>query len=152
MLQQETEAASADAEQRVASLSSASSYAVRDPANRKTQRVADVLLAVALILFTVPLAVLVCLAIKLESSGPAFSRRLLLGADGRPFRALKFRTTLHHADAGSPRLAWRPDAPQKRVGRFLGYTRIEDLPQLINIVRGDMGILDRSRRLPDFLD
>jgi lipopolysaccharide/colanic/teichoic acid biosynthesis glycosyltransferase len=154
MLQQETEAASAEGDRPVASLGSASSqrvgkYAVRDPANRKTQRVADLLLAAALILFTLPLATVVCLAIKLESFGPVFSRRLRLGADGRLFRALKFRTTLHHADAGSP---WRAGAPQTRVGRYLSYTRIEELPQLINVVRGDMGILDRSRRLADFLD
>lgn len=103
-------------------------------------------------LFTLPLAALVCLTIKLENSGPVFSRQLRLGADGRRFHALRFRTTLHRADAGSPWLACSAHAPQTRVGRFPGYTRIEDLPKLINVLRGDMGILNRSKRLPDFLD
>ena len=154
MLQQETEAAPPDGDPQVASLLSGSvrvdRYPVCEPATGRIGRFADLLLASVLILLTLPLAALVCLAIKLDSSGPVFSRQLLLRADGRPFQMLKFRTRL--PATGSSELSWRGDAPWTRVGRFLSYTRIEDLPQLINVVRGEMSILDRSRRSPGFLE
>ena len=114
-------------------------------ADRRGGRVADLVLASTLVLFTLPVAALVCLAIKLESSGPVFSRELLLRADGRPFQALKFRTRLHLSDVlyGEP-------APT-RVGQLLNWTRIDDLPQLINVLRGDIAILDRLSRSSSFL-
>src|SRR5437879_4582797 len=97
------------------------------------KRIGDVVIACALIAFTLPLMMMVALAIKLDSPGPVFSRHNRLGVRGRQIRALKFRTT-----ARTPQRTRRQNAQLTRVGWFLHYTRIDDLPQLINVVRGEM--------------
>jgi lipopolysaccharide/colanic/teichoic acid biosynthesis glycosyltransferase len=98
-------------------------------------RALDVTVACILILFTSPLMVIVALAIKLDSPGPVLSRTNRFGHD-RPNRAdiLKFRTTVFEpAILGrGPRLT--------RVGQFLYVTRIDDLPQLFNLLRGDLSL------------
>jgi undecaprenyl-phosphate glucose phosphotransferase len=111
------------------------------------RRFADLLFACTLLAATLPLIAIVALAIKWESTGPVFDRHTLIGNGGRRFRMLKFRTTAH-----DPKHA-RPTWAQKttRVGQWLRYTRIEALPQLINVLRGDMSMIDEVRS-PSFLD
>ena len=104
-------------------------------------RGADLAAACALILFTLPLVAFVCLAIKLESAGPVFSRPPRLGSDGRRFVVLKFRTTVHDPDKAYTQI-WDWSARETRVGQFLRYTRFDGLPQLINVVRGETRLLD----------
>jgi len=103
------------------------------------KRFADLLIAVILIVWTLPLMVIVALAIKLESPGPVLSRRSKLNRNGRRFELLRFRTTSHRAWSAVPR--------RTRIGWFLHYTRIEDLPQLVNVLRGDLTFIgDKSER------
>ena len=108
-------------------------------------RVTSVLLASALLLFTFPLWAVVCLAIKLDSPGPLLHRQARLLPDGRRFFVLRFRTAVHE-----PRQAWLPS--ETRVGQFLRYTRMEDLPQLINVLRGDMALIGTGREPRIFED
>jgi lipopolysaccharide/colanic/teichoic acid biosynthesis glycosyltransferase len=61
---------------------------------------------------------------------------------------LKFRTVVHDPEHMMPVWAWTPT----RIGQFLRYSRIEDLPQLINVLRGEMSIIDRDGNSPSFLD
>ena len=89
---------------------------------------------------------IVALVIKLDSPGPVFSRRERLGVGGRNTRVLKFRTV--HDRQYPP---WRQDAHLTRVGWFLRYTRIDCLPQLLNVLRGEMSLLGTDRDRPDFL-
>jgi len=110
------------------------------------KRIGDLVIACTLIAFTLPLMTIVALAIKLDSPGPVFSRRDRLGLGGRQISALKFRTTVHN-----PQRTRRQDAQLTRVGWFLRYTRIDDLPQLVNVVRGEMSLVGTSRERPDFL-
>jgi lipopolysaccharide/colanic/teichoic acid biosynthesis glycosyltransferase len=95
-------------------------------------RIADVLVAAALLVFTFPLMMFIALAIKLESSGPALYCRHRLGRNGRHFTLLSFRTT---SGGRSPR--------ETRIGEFLQYTWIVDLPQLLNVLRGDIILVGR---------
>ena len=101
-------------------------------------RIADFLLAAALIVFTFPLMMFVALAIKLESPGPVLYRQPRVGQDGRQFTPLSFRTTPPVAEQG-----WNPSARETRIGEFLQYTRIAHLPQLVNVLRGDMTLVGR---------
>jgi lipopolysaccharide/colanic/teichoic acid biosynthesis glycosyltransferase len=98
-------------------------------------RAVDVIIACVLILFTLPLMLVVALAIKLDSPGPIFSRSNAFGHE-RANRAdiLKFRTTMHQPGTlgRSPR--------RTRVGRILYLTRIDELPQLFGILRGDLSL------------
>ena len=108
-------------------------------------RIGQLVIACALLAATLPLMILVALAIKLESAGPVLERREYIGRGGRRFRMLKFRTAMH--DYAKP--TWARQTT--RVGEFLRYTRIEDLPQLINVLRGELSIMDGDAR-PSFLD
>jgi lipopolysaccharide/colanic/teichoic acid biosynthesis glycosyltransferase len=112
------------------------------------RRLGDCLIASVFLAFTVPLMLIVALVIKLESAGTVVERRECIGRGGRCFQMLKFRTTMH-----DPRHAARTWARQTtQIGQFLRCTRIEDLPQLINVLRGEMSILNRDGRSPSLFD
>ena len=112
-------------------------------------RVGDVLIAVVLIALTFPLMVIVALAIKFDSPGPVLSKRERLGSQGHKFRLFSFRIE-NDALQGSNRLSNRPAFT--RIGTFLYWTRIDSLPQLINVLYGDLTIIGTGRRRPDFVD
>jgi lipopolysaccharide/colanic/teichoic acid biosynthesis glycosyltransferase len=107
-------------------------------------RVSDLLIAIVLIALALPLMIIVSLAIKLDSPGPVLSKREELGFQGHQFQMFSFRTE-SHALHGSNRSWNRP------LGAFLCWTRIDSLPQLINVLRGDLTIIGTGRR-PAFVD
>jgi lipopolysaccharide/colanic/teichoic acid biosynthesis glycosyltransferase len=114
------------------------------------RRLGDFVVAFALIAFTLPLMAIIAIAIKYDSPGPVFERQQCVGIGGRRFDALSFRTTLHAVEDGD--LAW-PRVPQMtRVGPYLRYTRVDDLPQLFNVLCGEMSIIDSAAYSPSFLD
>jgi lipopolysaccharide/colanic/teichoic acid biosynthesis glycosyltransferase len=99
-------------------------------------RVLDVIIACILIVVLLPLMVIVALAIKLESPGPVLCHTDRVGLDGRRrTNLLKFRTI----PCGARGIA--DGTPRTRVGRFLYVTHIEELPQLFNVLRGDLRLL-----------
>ena len=119
--------------------------------NDRFTRAANLLVAVTVIAFTLPLFIFVCLAIKLDSPGPIFHRQPRFRHDGRRFFVFKFRTTVHDPD-GTSRPVWDWRAPGTRVGQFLCYTRIEDLPQLVNVLRGEMTLIGTGAERSFFAD
>ena len=104
-------------------------------------RLGDRAIACALLAITLPLLLLVWFTIKWDSPGPALVARERIGRGRRRFKVLVFRTTVHQ-----PGRATSVGAAQEttRVGSFLRDTRIDTLPQLINVLRGDMSISDMS--------
>jgi lipopolysaccharide/colanic/teichoic acid biosynthesis glycosyltransferase len=114
---------------------------------RQMRRLADVFIAGVLLVITSALMIIVALAIKLESAGPVLERQERIGRGGRRFQMLKFRTGINE-----PRhvAAWTRGTTQ--IGQFLRHTRIEHLPQLINVLRGEMSMIERDSRSPFFLD
>jgi lipopolysaccharide/colanic/teichoic acid biosynthesis glycosyltransferase len=104
------------------------------------RRLSDRAIACALLAITLPLLLVVSFAIKWDNPGPAFERRERIGRGGRPFGVLMFRTTVHQP--GQPKPTWAIETT--RVGSFLRHARIDALPQLINVLRGDMSLLDTS--------
>jgi lipopolysaccharide/colanic/teichoic acid biosynthesis glycosyltransferase len=114
----------------------------------RSRLLTDIVIASILLAFTFPLLLLVALALKLEGPGPVLERRECIGGGGRRFQMLKFRTAMHDPRHAKPSWARSPT----RIGEFLRYTRIEDLPQLINVLCGEMSIIDRDARSPSFLD
>jgi lipopolysaccharide/colanic/teichoic acid biosynthesis glycosyltransferase len=111
-------------------------------------RIGQLVIACALLAATLPLMILVALAIKLESAGPVLEQRDCIGHGGRGFRMLKFRTTAYDPDRSTPPWARQPT----RVGQLLRYTRIDALPQLINVLRNEMSMINTATRAPPFLD
>ena len=95
---------------------------------------------VAGVVFAVPM-LLIALAIRIDSRGPAIFKQERLGQHGKPFIMYKFRTMYMDAEKYGPQWADRIDWRCTRVGRFLRKTRLDELPQLWNILRGEMSIV-----------
>jgi len=108
---------------------------------RSVKRAFDVTLAASGLVALSPLLGLVALAVKFDSPGPVLFRQTRNGFSGRPFRILKFRTMTVSEDGDAFRQAKRDDPRVTRVGRFLRKTSIDELPQLWNVLTGDMSIV-----------
>jgi lipopolysaccharide/colanic/teichoic acid biosynthesis glycosyltransferase len=113
------------------------------------RRIGDLAIACGLLVLTLPLTAMIALIIKLESVGPVLTRVERRTCAGDRIRVWKFRTT--RQPPRNERGWGRPEQPTP-VGRFLRYTRIVDLPQLCNVVRGEMSLIDASGVRPDFFD
>lgn len=106
-----------------------------------TKRVFDVVMAlIALIVLFVPM-VLIGAWVWVDSKGPAIYRQERLGKDGVPFVMYKFRTMYINAEENGPQWARSDDERCTKLGRMLRKTRIDELPQLINIIKGDMSFV-----------
>ena len=108
---------------------------------RAIKRALDVAIAVAALFVLAPLLLLTSLVIKLDSPGPVIFRQRRCGFDNREFVILKFRTMSVLEDDGPIVQAKRDDERVTRIGRMLRRTSIDELPQLINVVRGDMSLV-----------
>jgi lipopolysaccharide/colanic/teichoic acid biosynthesis glycosyltransferase len=122
------------------------------PYGRLAKRLFDIVVAAVGLLVTVPL-MLVAVVIVGSSGGPLFYRQLRLGANGRPFWILKFRSM--YVGAEQPGVARWAEANDPRIirgGRFLRLTRIDELPQLWNVLNGDMSIVGPRPERPEFVE
>jgi sugar transferase (PEP-CTERM system associated) len=117
------------------------------------KRVFDLACAVFLLIVTLPLMLLTALAIALESKGPILYRQERVGRDGRTFEVLKFRSMRRDAEHdGQPKWAASRDDRITAVGSIIRRFRIDELPQLINVLRGDMSLVGPRPERPFFVD
>jgi lipopolysaccharide/colanic/teichoic acid biosynthesis glycosyltransferase len=114
-----------------------------------TKRLVDVVAASFLLLLVLPVLVLCALAIKLESRGPLFYRARRVGRNGCDLQMLKFRKM--HVDAAGPALTAPDDDRFTRVGRVLAATKLDELPQLFNVLKGDMSLVGPRPEDPIFV-
>ncbi|MFQ5707995.1 MAG: sugar transferase [bacterium] len=105
------------------------------------KRLLDLFFSVILLVLSVPLFLLIAIAIKLESKGPVFYRHLRVGKFGRNFRMWKFRTMVQGADKMGSGLTQYSDPRITKVGKFLRRFSFDELPQIINVVVGDMSLI-----------
>jgi exopolysaccharide biosynthesis polyprenyl glycosylphosphotransferase len=113
-----------------------------DSPDSRLKRFLDLVLASIALVLLAPLFCLIALAIKLDSPGPVFFVQDRLGRRRVPFRCLKFRTMCEDAEGQTGPVWARTDDPRiTRVGRFLRKSRMDELPQLINVLRGEMSIV-----------
>ena len=111
------------------------------PGEQAVKRAMDILLASLLLFMLAPVMVLVALCIKLESRGPALFIQTRNGFNGRPFRIYKFRTMSVLEDGPVIRQATRNDPRVTQLGRVLRRTNVDELPQLFNVLAGDMSLV-----------
>ncbi len=127
--------------------------------NLAVKRIMDLVLSTIVIVLTLPLAIVVALAIRLQDRGPALFRQERIGLHGRPFTFYKFRTMVVDADKrrsevsadnarGGPLLKVPNDPRVTRLGRFLRAASIDELPQLFNVLRGEMSLVGPRPCLP----
>ena len=105
------------------------------------KRAMDIVLAAGGLVVLAPLCLAIGLAVRLESAGPAIYRQERLGLNGREFMIWKFRSMYPDAETEGPVWAEKDDGRVTRIGRHLRKSRLDELPQLINILRGDMTIV-----------
>jgi len=123
------------------------------PCRRLIKRAFDVVLAAVVLIVESPLMLLTAIAIYLESGRPIIFRQERVGYQGRTFWLLKFRSMRNDAEQdGTPRWASRDDARITRVGRIIRRTHIDELPQLWNVLRGDMSFVGPRPERPFFVD
>jgi sugar transferase (PEP-CTERM system associated) len=114
-------------------------------------RALDVIGSVVLLLFTWPIMLLAALAIMLEDGRPIFYRQVRVGFEGKPFNLLKFRSMRVDAEKGGAQWAKKDDDRTTRVGKIIRKTRVDELPQLLNVLRGQMSIVGPRPERPEFV-
>jgi len=126
-----------------------------DPSPRRSRwyfaakRLFDIVGAVTALIIAMPLFAMVAVAIVADSRGPIFYRAIRVGRHGRPLRMLKFRKM--HVNAHGGPLTTARDSRFTRVGRFLTRTRLDELPQLWHVLRGDMSFVGPRPESPEFV-
>ncbi len=120
---------------------------------RVTKRVIDCSIAVVTLVLLAPLLALVAVLILLTSGGPIFYTQKRLGQGGRPFQIIKFRSMRSDAERETGPI-WASDHDKRctRIGDWLRHTNIDELPQLINVLRGDMSLVGPRPERPTFVE
>ncbi len=108
----------------------------------KTKRVIDIIIALCMLVVLSPLLFIVACAIKIDSKGPVFFKQKRLGKNGSEFTIYKFRTMIENAEnMGTGLFNYKDDFRVTKIGKFLRITSIDELPQLFNILIGDMSFV-----------
>jgi exopolysaccharide biosynthesis polyprenyl glycosylphosphotransferase len=116
------------------------------------KRAMDIALSLAALVLLSPLLVVLALLVKLTSSGPVFYRQERCGLNGQPFKMLKFRSMRVDAEGQTGAVWARKDDPRRTpLGAFLRSTSLDELPQLINVLKGDMSLVGPRPERPVFI-
>jgi lipopolysaccharide/colanic/teichoic acid biosynthesis glycosyltransferase len=115
------------------------------------KRTLDLALATAALIVLAPLLLLIVVGITLDSPGPVLYSQVRVGRRGRLFRLHKFRSMVADADRRGPSLTQRSDTRITRLGRVLRPLRLDELPQLFNVVKGDMSLVGPRPEVPSLV-
>ncbi|MGF3142405.1 sugar transferase [Facklamia sp. P13064] len=117
------------------------------------KRTIDIASSLLLLILASPIMLITAIAVKLDSKGPIFYRQVRITKGSKPFNILKFRSMTQTAEEKSgPVLASSNDSRVTRVGKFIRTTRIDELPQLINVLKGDMSLVGPRPERPFFVN
>ncbi|MNX29119.1 UDP-N-acetylgalactosamine-undecaprenyl-phosphate N-acetylgalactosaminephosphotransferase [compost metagenome] len=116
------------------------------------KRLADLVFALTLGLVLLPLLVGLAIAIRLESPGPAIFKQARMGRGGKPFTIYKFRSMVANAPKLGPELTERNDPRITHLGRLLRRTSVDEFPQLLNILKGDMSFIGPRPEVPSIVE
>jgi lipopolysaccharide/colanic/teichoic acid biosynthesis glycosyltransferase len=116
------------------------------------KRTIDILAAGTGLVLLSPLLLLLAALVKLSSLGPVFFRQQRIGQGFRPFWIYKFRTMVQDAPARGRAITVGDDPRITRVGRFLRRTKLDELPQLLNVLRGDMSLVGPRPEVPRYVE
>lgn len=120
---------------------------------KKIKRLLDTIIAFVSLIVTMPLIILVGIAIKIDSKGPIFYRQERTGKDGKSFKIFKFRSMIQNAEKNTgPVWSTKDDPRVTRVGKFVRKIRIDEIPQMINVLKGDMSLVGPRPERPFFVE
>ena len=114
---------------------------IRHEKELKLKRYFDILLSMILLVILSPIMLVISIAIKLDSPGPVIYRQVRVTQYGKKFYILKFRTMVQNADKMGTQITISQDARLTRVGKVIRGCRIDEFPQLINVLRGEMSFV-----------
>lgn len=118
---------------------------------RKVKRILDFLISIFLLLLIIPICLITCLFIILESSGNPIYIQERVGINGQKFMIYKLRSMYIDAEKNGHQWASKDDKRITKVGNFIRRYRIDELPQIINIIKGDMAIIGPRPERPEFI-
>ncbi|MFA6525950.1 MAG: sugar transferase [Candidatus Buchananbacteria bacterium] len=116
------------------------------------KRLMDILCALLGLVLTAVFVPFIALVIKLESPGPIFFKQIRVGKNGKEFLAMKFRSMIDNAEKNGAQWATKNDSRVTRFGRLMRKTRLDEIPQLINILRGEMSVVGPRPERPEFIE
>lgn len=116
------------------------------------KRLVDLAVAVPLAIAGLVVGAMIAVAIVLDSRGPVFYRQIRLGRGGRRFRIVKFRTMRVDAEVGGPQWSTEGDPRITRVGRILRRSHLDELPQVLSVIRGEMSMVGPRPERPEFVE
>ncbi len=120
------------------------------PVNAKLKQILDIAISFCLLVLTLPLIIIVAIAIQLDSPGSILYSQIRTGLNGKKFRVYKFRSMKKDAEKMGLQWAQKKDPRITRVGYFLRATRIDELPQLWNVIKGEMSLIGPRPERPEF--
>lgn len=118
----------------------------------RLKRILDLLIAVLLFILLFPILLLIGVLVGVTSPGGVFFCQERITAYGRPFRIIKFRTMVPDAEKKGTQVTTKGDCRITAVGRFLRKVRLDELPQLVNIIKGDMSIVGTRPEVPRYVE
>jgi len=114
------------------------------------KKIFDFVLAFVLLIISLPIWLIIAVIVKIESPGLIFYKQTRIGQGGRPFVLIKFRSMIRDAEKDGPKMAQENDPRVTKFGRFLRKTRLDELPQLWNIIKGQMSFVGPRAERPEF--
>jgi exopolysaccharide biosynthesis polyprenyl glycosylphosphotransferase len=122
------------------------------PWQKSLKRLIDILISISALLLLFPFFILIAWLIKRNSQGPIFYLQERIGKNGRPFQIIKFRTMVVNAEKNGPQLSNTSDQRITLIGVFLRKTRIDEFPQFINVLKGEMSLVGPRPERQHFID
>ncbi|NLA49325.1 MAG: sugar transferase [Bacteroidales bacterium] len=124
----------------------------RTRANELIRRIAGILISLTALCVLSPLIIILSFLIKVSGKGPVIYSQDRIGKNGKPFVIYKFRSMVFNAETGLPRLSCSNEERITRIGRFLRKYRIDEIPNFINVIKGDMSIVGPRPERKFFID
>ena len=116
------------------------------------RRIVSIAISSVCLLFCLPILPCLMIAVRLSSPGPIFFRQVRVGLRGKQFEVIKFRTMRQDAEKDGAQWATKNDSRVTRLGRFMRKTRLDEIPQLWNVLKGDMGFVGPRPERPEFVE
>src|SRR5690554_908246 len=114
------------------------------------KRIFDFVLAIITLIIFLPLFIILSVAIKMDSRGPIMFRQIRVTQYGKKFKIFKFRTMVNNADKIGSQVTTKNDSRITRIGKLLRKLRLDEIPQLLNIILGERGIIETTKKNADF--
>lgn len=120
---------------------------------RKIKRLMDIVFSLIILTLTLPITLIVAMAIKIDSEGPVFFKQIRVGKDGKEFKIYKFRSMIKDAEKHTgPVWSTKDDPRITRVGKIIRKFRLDEIPQFINVLRGEMSLVGPRPERPYFVE